>query len=363
MTLARIDVRLEPSYPVVVGPGALAELGAWIDDASARAIVTDTNVAEHWLGALSRWSDAALTILPAGEGAKSFETLALLCERFAEARLDRAAVVVALGGGVVGDLAGLAASLYMRGIAVVQAPTTLLAQVDAAIGGKTAVNLAAGRNLAGTFHQPRAVVADSAPLGTLPDAEWRSGLGEVVKTALVAGRELLALVEERADVLLEREPAALAEIVTACVRTKASIVADDPRERGPRRALNLGHTFAHAIEAVAGPGRVPHGVAVGVGCVLAARAAAAVGLGDEGTEARIVRLLERLGLPSGLDELRARHGVALPPVDVLAAMSVDKKGSAGRPRFVLPRAPGELELRVELDESVLLAPGLLRPAD
>jgi 3-dehydroquinate synthase len=269
-------------------------------------------------------------------------------------RLDRRSVVLLFGGGAVLDVGGLAASLYMRGIRAVSCPTTLLAMVDASVGGKTAINIAGGKNLVGTFHQPVAVLADTRTLATLPDSEWRSGLGEVVKTALVDGDELLARVERDARVLAQRELGSIDELIAACVRAKARVVAADPHESGPRKALNLGHTFAHALEKVAGFGAIPHGVAVACGLTLALAASERAGLLEDRTlTARVDALLRSLGLPRSLGELRMQHG-ALPPRELLEAMKLDKKARDAQPKFVLPRRAGALQLDVELNSTLLL---------
>jgi 3-dehydroquinate synthetase len=233
----------------------------------------------------------------------------------------------------------------MRGIAVVHLPTTLVAQVDSSVGGKTAVNLAAGKNLAGCVHQPRAVYADTSVLATLPPEEWSAGLGEAVKTALIAGERELAEIEQAAPLLALRESAATTGLVASCVRTKARIVAADPHERGPRRALNLGHTFAHAIEHAAGYGTIPHGIAVGVGVVLALEASSAWSVSsDPALTGRVVALLGALGLPSALAQLREQWNVRLAPDELWNGLAHDKKGAAGAPEFVLVRAAGELLL-------------------
>ena len=353
MSLTAIDVRTDVPYRVLVGPGALAELPAALASASASLVVSDETVAglhRERLGAV--WDARAVTV-PPGEGSKSLRVLERVLDALVAADLDRRSVLVALGGGVVGDLGGLAAALYMRGIAWVQCPTTLLAQVDASVGGKTAVNLARGKNLAGSFHQPALVLADTETLATLPDAELRSGLGEVVKTALVGDAALLELLERDAERLRARDIDLYGEIVARCVRVKASIVARDERETGARKVLNLGHTFAHAIELTAGYGRIPHGVAVGVGVALALRASERTGLARPGVTDRIVRLLPRLGLGSSLAALREEYGHELPTAELLAGLRHDKKGSAGRPAFVLVRDVGAPEVDRALDPALL----------
>lgn len=350
MSVARVEVATDPPYAVHIGAGALDGLPASFDGAERAALLVDARVAELHPNALAPLADLPRLTLPGGEDTKSVARLGEVLEFLSGARLSRASTVIALGGGVIGDLGGLAASLFKRGCAVVQAPTTLLAQVDASVGGKTAINLAAGKNLAGTFHQPRAVFADTSLLATLAEDELRSGLGEVVKTALIGGEVELARLEERADALVARDPGALAEIVTDCVRVKARVVAEDPHERGPRRGLNLGHTFGHAIEHAAGFGAVPHGVAVAAGLGLALRAAQATGLADDPQlEERTLALLARLGLPRGLEEL----GATFDPAALRAGLLHDKKGRVGAPEFVIPRAAGALALGVTLDDALL----------
>ena len=349
MSVRTLSVDVAPPYPVHVGAGALERLGEVCEPFGARAVLTDARVEELHGERLAALGAAPRLALEPGEDAKDLGGLGHVLDFLAGAGLDRAGLLVTFGGGVISDLGGLAASLYMRGIAVVHAPTTLLAQVDAAIGGKTAVNLSAGKNLAGTFHQPRAVLCDTALLATLDDDELRSGLGEVVKSALLAGEDDLARLERDAERLLARDAEALAGTVAACVALKARTVAADEREAGPRRALNLGHTFAHAIERAAGFGRVPHGVAVAVGLGLALRLSEAQGrLRDAALPGRLAALLGRLGLPAGLAELRAAYGAALAPVDLERAMRLDKKGRAGRMRPVLLAAPGAPVLDAEV---------------
>lgn len=350
---AAIEVDTGTRCSVRVGPGLLAEAGSTLG-AVRRILVADARVLELYGARLDDLERTTEIAVGPGEGAKRLSVLERVLEAMAAAGLDRESEVVAFGGGAVCDLGGLAASLWMRGVPVVLLPTTLLAQVDASIGGKTAVNLDAGKNLAGTFWQPRTVLADTATSQTLPEEELRSGLGEVAKTALVEGEELLSLVEAAADALVARDGGALEEVVAACVRAKARMVATDPHERGPRVHLNLGHTFAHAIEHVAGYGRVPHGVAVAAGLGLALEASRAMGLlEDPGLSDRVTVLLGRLGLPASLAELRRKTGLDLPAPALARAMRVDKKGAAGVPRFVLPRRAGHLARGVILPGDLL----------
>lgn len=345
MARATIEVRGAAAYSVEIGTGVLDGVRTRVG-ARRAAIVTDPRVRD--LHAARLGLEAPVVEVERGEAAKSFATLERVLERLAELGLDRGSVLVALGGGSVGDLAGLAASLYMRGVELVQCPTTLLAQVDASVGGKTAIDLRAGKNLAGSFHPPSAVFADGAVLATLEDAELACGLGEVVKSALLDGEEFLAWLEAHAAEVVRREPARLHEIVVRSVRLKARVVERDPRELGERKALNFGHTFAHAIEHVAGYGRVPHGVAVAVGLGLALRAG-----GNPTLAARAERLCSALGLPATLAELRERARHALPARELALAMRLDKKGVARTPRFVLLDAPGRARWDQELEPEVV----------
>ena len=340
--LVRFDVATEPRCPFALGRGALAELAQLESRYSSSFAVTDATVAKlhgQRIGLATR----AHLLLPAGEAAKSFAHLEALLEAMARARLDRQSLVVAFGGGSIGDTAGLAAALYMRGIAVVQCPTTLLAMADSAIGGKTAIDLAAGKNLAGAFHSPIAVLADTDTLATLPAEQVASGLGEVLKCALLAGERELAFVEQHAESLRAGDSAALARAIEFCARLKASIVARDPRESGERKQLNLGHTFAHAIEHVAGYGRIPHGVAVGCGLALACAASErASTLADQELAARVRKILAHLGLCSSIAELEARYACTLDRAALVEAMALDKKNRSGVVRLVLPIAAGDV---------------------
>jgi 3-dehydroquinate synthase len=344
----RVRVATEPPYEVRIGRGVLRGLAEETARFTRLAVLTDDVVGPLHFAKLAELRAPSLAV-PSGEGSKRFASLERVLEFLAQSDLDRGSCLVALGGGVVGDLGGLAASLYMRGIACVQAPTTLLAQVDASVGGKTAVDLEAGKNLAGTFHQPAAVFADTETLATLPEVEIRSGLGEVVKSALIEGEEALAALERAAPAIRARELGVFDAIVERCVRLKAEIVRRDPRETGERKTLNLGHTFAHAIERAAGYGRIPHGIAVAVGISMALRGSRVCGrLEDEALPARIDRLFEDLGLPGG--DLPDLPGTA----EILAAMRHDKKGSTGKPRFVLPRSAGNIEFDVAIDAERLV---------
>ena len=325
---------------MVVGPGVLDRVGALLAGRRRVAVVSQPvvarNHAESVLASLAAADvEHELILIDDGEDAKSLATVDDLCRRFARGGLLRADAVLALGGGVVGDTAGFAAAVYHRGVDVVQVPTTLLAQVDSAIGGKTGVNLPEGKNLVGAFHLPVAVVADTETLVTLPEREYRSGLGEVVKYALMpAGTAVASILEQHADAVVTRDPKVLGELVTACVDIKSAVVAADPEERtGVRATLNLGHTLAHALE-TAGGYDLRHGEAVGVG--LAFAGALAEGLERIGAaEAAPFRTLPAsVGLPVVVPD-----GDALDRDALLALMRRDKKAKGGL-TFVLPGPRG-----------------------
>jgi 3-dehydroquinate synthase len=266
-------------------------------------------------------------VLPGGEEQKTLGNVALIIDALVAARLNRDSMVLALGGGVIGDVAGFAAASYQRGIPIVQLPTTLLAQVDSSVGGKTGVNHPGGKNLIGAFHQPSAVITDTDTLSTLPDRQLRAGFTEIVKAALVADGEFFAWLEVNVTRLLARDAESLEEAIRRACTIKAAIVAEDEREQGPRALLNLGHTFGHAIEAGAGYGSVLHGEAVAAGLVLAAELSARIGRLDAGDALRVRELLLSAGLP--VDPPR------LGRVRMLELMGMDKKVQAGELRLVL----------------------------
>lgn len=353
MTLTQVEVATDPPYTVQMGPGAARGWGALCAGADRIALLADARVHELHAGALGPIAELPCRLLPPGEACKTWDELGQTLEYLSQAQLSRRSVIVAFGGGAACDHAGLAASLFKRGCAVVHIPTTLLAQVDASVGGKTAINLAAGKNLAGTFHQPRGVLADTEVLSTLPDDELRSGLGEVLKTALLDGEDSLRYVEEAASALRSADPLAMARAVASCVATKARIVAADPHEAGLRRVLNLGHTFGHSIELCAGYGAIPHGVAVAAGIGLALGAGVLRGTTDPALVHRFGTLATELGLPAGLNHLRQSSGLSLPTADLLSGLAHDKKGSVGSPEFVLLNAIGEAEAGIELEPSLL----------
>lgn len=334
-------------YTIWLGSGlltALPDLLAAIGLNGQVAVVSDTCVAPHWLAPLqaafaAAGRPAAAIVVPAGEAHKNLTTVNRIYEGLVQAGLDRHGVVVALGGGVVGDMAGFAAATFLRGVAFVQVPTTLLAMVDASVGGKVGVDLPQGKNLVGAFKQPALVVVDPDVLRTLPADEFRHGLAEVVKHGLIGDPDLFAQLEGAG-------PASLESLLARALRVKIAVVQRDPYEQGERAHLNLGHTFAHAFEQVSGY-TLPHGRAVAVGLVAAAELAAARGLCEPDLPRRVRGLLTRLGLPTNLP------GPA--PEAVLAAMATDKKRRAGRLRFVLPQALGRVAVYDDVTEAEVLA--------
>jgi 3-dehydroquinate synthase len=331
----------ERSYQIHVGPGLLAQAGALLAPMlpQPRAVIlTNPVVAAHWLVPLrASLSTAGIAsesiVVPDGEAFKSWSTLHDVLTRLLEQKAERATTLIALGGGVVGDLTGFAAAIYQRGIPFVQVPTTLLAQVDSSVGGKTGINHPLGKNMIGAFHQPRAVLIDTDCLTTLPDRELAAGLAEVIKTAAIRDRGFFEWLEENVERLTAREPAALVQAVTQSCRVKAAVVAADERERGERALLNFGHTFGHAIETGVGYGEWLHGEAVAAGMVLAARLSERMGF-IAGAEVRRLRtLLERARLPVEAPRLGADRYLEL--------MRHDKKVASGKIRFVLLRGIGD----------------------
>jgi 3-dehydroquinate synthase len=330
----------ERSYPIHIGAGLLARTGELLAQLPSRraVVVTNPTVASFHLEALER-SLGAVAVradvieVPDGEQHKDASTLNEIYTRLLELQAERSTTLIALGGGVIGDLAGFAAATYQRGMPLVQVPTTLLAQVDSAVGGKTAINHPLGKNMIGAFHHPRLVVSDIATLDTLPRREYVAGIAEVIKYGAVRDPALLEWLEENMERLLAGEPDAVAYAVAESCRIKAEIVAADERESGERALLNFGHTFGHAIETATGYGPWLHGEAVAVGMVLAARLSERV-TGLSTVEARRIRtLIERAGLPTKPPPIAADRWLDL--------MSRDKKVVGGVPRFVLLKALGQ----------------------
>lgn len=345
----------ERSYPILIGEGVLARPGAVASLVGERdvAVVTNTVVGPLYLEALRDALDRSLKrrvieiVLPDGEVHKSLDTISRILDVLVTNRLGRDATVVALGGGVVGDMAGFAAACYQRGVDFVQVPTTLLAQVDSSVGGKTGVNHAGGKNLIGAFHQPRAVITDTSTLRTLPDRELRAGAAEVIKTAMICDPAFFAWLEQDIERVMRREPAALAHAIRRCCEIKAEIVGRDEREQGDRALLNLGHTFAHAIETATGYSSWLHGEAVGAGLMMAATMSHRAGWIDGTQVQRVARLLERTGLPTAAREV--------PGATALDLMRIDKKVKAGRMRFVLLKSIGHAVVTADYPEQALAA--------
>jgi 3-dehydroquinate synthase len=351
----RVDLAGRP-YDIVVGPGLLATAGERVRSLMAgrqAVVVTDANVARHHLEPVRKSLAAAgiaarEIVLAPGEATKSWEGYRRLCEEILEGGIDRGTMGVALGGGVVGDLAGFAAATLLRGIDYVQIPTTLLAQVDSSVGGKTAIDAAAGKNLVGAFHQPRLVLADTDTLATLPDRQLRAGYAETVKYGLIRDPQFFAWCEANAPALLARDPAALRHAVVTSCRAKAAVVAADERESGERALLNLGHTFGHAIEAELGfSDALLHGEAVAIGMALAFDFAARRGLASAEEARRVRAHLEGAGLPT-------RVPTGLEPRRLLEHMRKDKKTRDGKLVFILVRGIGRAYVERGVGEDEVL---------
>lgn len=349
-----VHVQLEGrGYDIVLGHGFEAVLNHR-GDGDAALIVSDSNVDPLYGPALQSALEmngtvCSRVVVPAGEASKSLAQAGDLFERALDARLDRKGVIVALGGGVVGDLAGFVAATYLRGVRLLQVPTSLLAMVDSSVGGKTAVNLPRGKNLVGVFYQPRQVAVNLDTLRTLPDREYRSGLAEVVKYGVIRDGSFFEALEEDADALCARDDQVLQNVIARCCEIKAEVVGQDERESGVRAILNYGHTLGHAIETVCGYGALLHGEAVALGMVYAGLVSCRErGLGQDDA-VRVVRLMERLGLPV---RRRALAG------DVTwerlrEAMSADKKARRSVPTFVLADRIGSVSEGCEVPEAVL----------
>ncbi|MCX5947861.1 MAG: 3-dehydroquinate synthase [Cyanobacteria bacterium] len=364
--LRTIPVELERQpYPIVIGNGALDQLGQQLQLQGFKAgtrvlVVTNPEVQAHYgaaaLASLQRADlDASTLVIEAGEDQKTQATVALIHDAAFERRLERGSLIVALGGGVVGDMAGFAAATWLRGIAVAQAPTSLLAMVDAAIGGKTGVNHPGGKNLIGAFHQPRLVLIDPCVLSTLPDREFRAGMAEVIKYGVIGDPLLFDELEAAA----QRDPLAglaslaavgpelLDRLLQRSAAAKARVVAADEREAGLRAILNYGHTLGHVVETLCGYGTWLHGEAVAIGMVAAGEIALRMGLWSEADQERQKRLIEAAGLPTGFPPLSHES--------VWQCLQGDKKVKKGRIRFVLPTAIGRVAIRDDVNQEMILA--------
>lgn len=351
----RVPVALgSRSYQILVGTGLLEQLGALCGELplTRRAMIVTNPVVSRLYGAKASASlqragfQVAITEVPAGERAKSLSQAASLYRAFLRHRMDRRSAVIALGGGVIGDLAGYAAATFLRGLPLIQVPTTLLAQVDSSVGGKVGVNLPEGKNLVGVFHQPSLVVADVQTLKSLPARQMRAGLSEVVKYGMIADRELFAYIETHLDAILRAEDEPLGHIVTRSCAIKAAVVEEDEREEGRRAILNFGHTVGHALEATSGYGRLLHGEAVAIGMVVATMLSVSRGLCEPEELERLHTLLARIGLPTRVSSNTA---------DVVKTISYDKKVRNQVIYFVLTKGIGHATLAAISDRGELKA--------
>ncbi|MGN6642153.1 MAG: 3-dehydroquinate synthase [Verrucomicrobiota bacterium] len=355
----------ERSYKIRIGPNLLKDLGKQCRQlglGNRCAIISDSNVAAKYSKAAQAslakaGFDSVLITFPAGETAKRLESVQRCYDQLAGHRLERKSFIVALGGGVVGDLAGFVAATYLRGIAFVQVPTTLLAQVDSSVGGKVGVNLKAGKNLVGAFYQPRLVLCDLNTLNTLPEREFRAGLAEVIKYGIIYDARLFRQLERDLPKLLRRDSKTLAAVIARCCEIKAEVVGQDETESGLRAILNFGHTIGHGLEAISSYGKYLHGEAISIGQVAAAQLSAEQ-LGFPSADAeRIRNLFQQAGLPTQVT-LKAAERTKL-----LAAMRLDKKVSGGEVKFVLARRIGEIVWGQKVPESAILdALATLAPA-
>lgn len=351
------------SYDIKISPGLIGKLGAEcarLKLGHRCAIITDTNVGREYAkpaynSLLRAGFEPSLVIVPAGETAKSLKSVQSCYDRLASHRLERKSFIVALGGGVVGDLAGFVAATYLRGIPFVQVPTTLLAHVDSSVGGKVGVNLKAGKNLVGAFYQPKLVLCDLDALATLPTREFRAGLAEIIKYGIIYDDALFARLERDLPKLLRRESKPLGEIIARCCEIKAEVVSQDETEGGLRAILNFGHTIGHGLEAISSYGKYLHGEAISIGQVAAAKLSEQLTGLPFGDSSRIAALFKRAGLPTDV-KLTASQRPKL-----TAAMKLDKKVSDGEVNFVLARRIGKVawgqKVPPSLIEKVLTANG------
>jgi 3-dehydroquinate synthase len=356
-----VDVALENrAYDIVIGRDVLASLGARV--AALRpgvrtAIVTDKTVAKHWLeqteaSLASAGIASSRVIVDEGEGSKTYDGLEKVSEALIAARIERNDLVIALGGGVVGDLAGFAAAILRRGVDFVQVPTSLLAQVDSSVGGKTGINSPQGKNLLGAFHQPVLVIADTAVLDTLSPRQFRAGYAEVAKYGVLGDEAFFSWLENNHGEVFKGGAAREHAIATSC-RAKAAIVARDERETGDRALLNLGHTFGHALEAATGfSDRLFHGEGVAIGMVLAAEFSASLGMIPDSDAARVKRHLAEVGLPTHLQDIAGFAQEGLADADaLLSLMAQDKKVRRGKLTFILLEAVGRAVIARDVDPS------------
>ena len=346
-------------YPIFVAEGLLADTQKLRELLLARiqgrqvAIITNKVVAPLYLDALLEALDGLqvdVMQMDDGEAEKNLQVYQQTMDFLLAARHNRSTCLIALGGGVVGDLCGFVAATFQRGVDFVQIPTTLLAQVDSSVGGKTAVNHPQGKNMIGAFHQPVAVLADTATLGTLPSREYAAGLAEVVKYGVIVDAAFFEFLEQHSDDLLAKDGAVLSQVILRCCAIKAEVVSADERESGRRAILNYGHTFGHGIEKLCGYGQWLHGEAVAIGMVMAARLSVAVAGLDESVVMRLTALLRRLGLPTALDQTSRKVATIEAMMDV---MGLDKKVVDGRLRFIVASQLGQGQVRVDIDAAVV----------
>jgi 3-dehydroquinate synthase len=362
--LARETVRVElpaRGYDITIGAHLTEELGTRLNPLLTRpktAVVTDTTVAGFHLAKLQASLNAAgmthdTIVLPAGEASKSFAQLAQLCDRLLGAGIERNDAILAFGGGVIGDLAGFAAAVLRRGVGLIQVPTTLLAQVDSSVGGKTAINSPRGKNLIGAFHQPLAVFADISLLGTLPARQLRAGYAEVVKYGLLGDARLFDWLDANASLVVALQVPELVRAIASCCRAKATIVARDETETSERALLNLGHTFAHALEAATGYGdKLLHGEAVAIGMAMAFRLSAALGYCSAADARRVESHLANIGLPTAITDVTDDLPSASSLLDI---MRQDKKARRGGIVLILVRGIGKAFVAVDIADSRILS--------
>jgi 3-dehydroquinate synthase len=343
------------SYDIKIRSGLIGKLGgecARLELGKRCAIITDTNVGRlfgkpAYNSLVCAGFDPALVVVPAGETAKSLKNVQSCYDRLASHRLERKSFIVALGGGVVGDLAGFVAATYLRGVSFVQVPTTLLAHVDSSVGGKVGVNLKAGKNLVGAFYQPKTVLCDLDALATLPEREFRAGLAEVIKYGIIYDAVMFERLERDMPRLLRRDKKSLGEIIARCCEIKAEVVGQDETESGLRAILNFGHTIGHGLEAISSYGKYLHGEAISIGQVAAAKLSAELAGLDDKCVRRITDLFQVAGLPTSV-KLNSRQ-----LTNLFSAMKLDKKISAGEIKFVLARRIGKVVWGQSVPESLI----------
>jgi 3-dehydroquinate synthase len=354
--LRRIPVSLGPhSYEIVIGHEILARLGEALSELKlgSRQMIVTSGPVWNLYGKIVRHSleasgfDVSVMLVSDNEEAKSFQTLATILDRLLESEFERSSVIIALGGGVVGDVSGFAAAIFMRGLRHVQVPTTLLAQVDSSIGGKTGVNHPKAKNLVGAFHQPSLVWVDTSTLSTLPERQMRSGLAEIIKYSVIADPVLFKLLTESVDSFSTISRDALIEIVSRCCSIKARIVEEDEREHGVRSILNYGHSIGHALETLTGYAHYTHGEAVAIGMMAAARISFEIGATDQDMVQSQEDLIKRAELPTAISQ-------PIDSIEIVRQLRKDKKRADDRMRWVLPRRLGEVFLTEDVPSDIVL---------